>query len=493
MILFADGLSNNYEIEMLSRMLFPGLSLGDGMDISSLSENEDIIKTDAAETEEFAALSVVIRKNGQSYSEEKQLQIGDSKEYIRELARMLYRCALESGVKELRWGTLTGVRPIKLFHNLAAQGYTEQQANEIMKQNFLISDEMAALAQQIRRTENEINQKSEPMGFSLYISIPFCPQRCSYCSFVSQSIEKMRHLIDPYVDKLCCEIAEFGEIAKNLGLKLHTVYFGGGTPTTLSPEQFTKVFEQIEKSFDLSQLLEYTVEAGRPDTIDRDKLVAIKKAGVTRLSVNPQTMNDDVLNNIGRKHSSQDVIDAFNLAREIGFDNINMDLIAGLPGDTSESFEHSLKRVLELDPDNITVHSLTLKRSSTLVEEGAAAENYRRAAETEQMVDIARKLITEKGYKPYYLYRQKNTVGSLDNTGYAKPGKEGLYNVFIMDETHTIFAAGAGAVTKLKAPYSDKIERIFNFKFPAEYLSRYEILQSRKERVTKFYEDTEQL
>jgi len=493
MILFAEGLSNNYEIEMLARMLFPGLSLGDSVDSSLIPEEQDMIKTNVFETEEFAELSASIRINGQEFCEDKKMKIGDIKEHIRELTRMLYRCAIKSGVKELRWGTLTGVRPIKLFHNLTAQGYSEQQANEMMKEKFFISDEMATLAQQVRRTEYEINQKSDPMGFSLYISIPFCPQRCSYCSFVSQSIEKMRHLIDPYVDMLCCEISEFGEIAKNLDLKLHTVYFGGGTPTTLSPAQFTKVFEQIEKSFDLSNILEYTVEAGRPDTIDRDKLVVIKKAGVTRLSVNPQTMNDDVLNNIGRKHSSQDVVEAFKLAREIGFDNINMDLIAGLPGDTPESFEHSLKRVLELDPDNITVHSLTLKRSSTLVEEGAAAENYRRAAETEQMVDIARKLITEKGYAPYYLYRQKNTVGGLDNTGYSKPGKEGLYNVFIMDETHTIFAAGAGAVTKLKAPNCDKIERIYNFKFPAEYLSRYEILRSRKERVTKFYEDTKQL
>jgi len=487
MTLYVCGLKSSYEIEMLSRMLFPGLKFA--AESEAPQEGEDYIKASVLRGDKLF-LEVTVNNGGTAFSKSCYMAAGsDEKERVRELSRMLYRCAIKSGREELRWGTLTGVRPIKLFHNLAAQGMTEQQANELLKGEFLISDEMAQLAQQIRRTEHAINQKSEPMGFSLYISIPFCPQRCSYCSFVSQAVDKMKGLIEPYVDKLCEEIAEFGVIANCIGLKLHTVYFGGGTPTTLSAEQLTRLFEQIENSFDLSSLLEYTVEAGRPDTIDRDKLVAIKNAGVTRLSINPQTMNDEVLKAVGRKHSSDDIVEAFKLARELGFDNINMDLIAGLPGDDPESFETSLKRVLELDPDNITVHALTLKRSSTLVEEGAAAENYRRSRETSIMVDTARQLIMQSGFKPYYLYRQKNTVGSLDNTGYAKPGKEGFYNIFIMDETHTIFAAGAGAVTKLKAPYSDNIERIYNFKFPTEYLSRYDILKQRKEGIKKFYQD----
>jgi len=488
MTLFTYGLKSSYEIEMLSRMFFPGLKFP--ADKDSLSENDDFIEAGINSDGENDTLNVVLKIDGQLFSETASvLTGGDEKESEKAICRMLYRCAVKSGARELRWGTLIGVRPIKLFHALAAKGLEEDEANRIMKRDYLISDEMASLAQQIRRTEYAINQMSEPMGFSLYISIPFCPQRCSYCSFVSQAVDKMKHLIGPYVEKLCEEIAEFGEIAKCIGLKLHTVYFGGGTPTTLSAEQLTRLFETIEQSFDLSNLMEYTVEAGRPDTIDREKLVAIKKAGVTRLSINPQTMNDEVLRVVGRRHSSEDIVKAFKLAREIGFDNINMDLIAGLPGDDPVSFEASLKRVLELDPDNITVHSLTLKRSSTLVEEGAAEENYRRSFETAVMVDTARRLITEKGYMPYYLYRQKNTVGSLDNTGYAKPGKEGLYNIFIMDETHTIFAAGAGAVTKLKAPYNSNIERIYNFKFPTEYLSRYNVLKERKTAITKFYSD----
>lgn len=494
MILFIKGLENNYEIEMLSRMFFPQLKLAEDRELSSLCENEDYLFANREITGESQQLCITLRRNGEVFSESGSMAADAAeREYNLALSRMLYRCAVKSGCDELRWGILTGIRPIKLFHALHAKGMTDSEINAEIKRSYLISDEMAALAQSVRKTEHEINKKSLPMGFSLYISIPFCPQRCSYCSFVSQAVDKMKHLIEPYVEQLCVELKEFGEIALKLGLTLQTVYFGGGTPTTLSAPQLTKLFETIADNFDLSNLLEYTVEAGRPDTIDRERLLAIKKAGVTRLSVNPQTMNDEVLKTVGRKHSSAEVVEAFKLAREIGFDNINMDLIAGLPGDTPESFESSLKRVLELNPDNITVHSLTLKRSSTLVEQGAAEENYRRREETAIMVDTARRLICDAGYLPYYLYRQKNTVGSLDNTGYAKPGKEGLYNIFIMDETHTILAAGAGAVTKLKAPFGDDIERIYNYKFPAEYISRYEILKQRKERVTGFYEDHKQV
>lgn len=492
MKLFIHGLENSYEIEMLSRMFFPLLSLGALSDFPD--ENDDYILAEREITGEKQCLCIKLHRNGVDFEESGFLSAdADEREYTLYLSRMLYRCCVKSGCDELRWGILTGIRPIKLFHALYSKGRTESEINAEIKRDYLISDEMAELAQKIRRTEHEINKMSVPMGFSLYVSIPFCPQRCSYCSFVSQSVDKMKHLIEPYVEQLCVELREFGETAKRLGLILQTIYFGGGTPTTLSAEQLTRLFEAIADSFDLSHLLEYTVEAGRPDTIDRERLIAIKNAGVTRLSVNPQTMNDNVLRAVGRRHSSQQVEEAFHLAREIGFDNINMDLIAGLPEDTPESFESSLKRVLALDPDNITVHSLTLKRSSTLVEQGAAKENYRRREETAKMVDTARRLICEAGYSPYYLYRQKNTVGSLDNTGYAKAGREGLYNIFIMDETHTILAAGAGAVTKLKAPYGQQIERIYNYKFPAEYIERYEILRQRKERVAGFYEDNKQV
>jgi len=249
------------------------------------------------------------------------------------------------------------------------------------------------------------------------------------------------------------------------------------------------LFDTIEEEFDLGGILEYTVEAGRPDTIDRERLLALKNAGVGRISVNPQTMNDRVLSDVGRKHTSKDIVAAYELAREIGFDSINMDLIAGLSDETPEEFLSSLDQVIALDPENITVHTLTLKRASTLSEEGAQEQYYRRRSEVTRMVDGARRKLASAGYEAYYLYRQKNTIGALDNTGYAKPGKEGCYNVFIMDETHTILACGAGAVTKLKAPYSDEIERIYNYKFPKEYIERFDEMLRRKEGIVKFYED----
>ncbi len=498
MILITRGFTHTYEIEMLARMLFPALSLMPPQALPGLDVAQDYLLAEmSADTTcggDDALLKVTLRRTGSLYTgqETSQLNIPE-KERVVALARILYRTALQSGCRALRWGVLTGIRPVKLFHALAAQGVPEQEANARLCARYLLSDEMAQLAQTVRRAEQKINDQSLPTGFSLYISIPFCPQRCSYCSFVSQSVDKLRPLVAPYVEQLCAEIAEIGQIVKRLGLTLQTVYFGGGTPTTLSAEQLTKIFLQISDAFDLSNLLEYTVEAGRPDTIDRERLLALKAAGVTRLSVNPQTMNDHVLSAVGRRHTAQQVVEAFELSREIGFESINMDLIAGLPGETPESFENSLKKVLALNPDNITVHTLTLKRASTLSEDPAAvARQYARHAEVAQMVDTARRLVCAAGYAPYYLYRQKNAVGSLDNTGYARPGKEGLYNVFIMDETHTILAAGAGAVTKLRAPYGEAIERIYNFKYPAEYLSRYQIVSNRKERVKQFYENDQQ-
>lgn len=494
MILMTRGFAHTYEIEMLARMLFPALSLASGEKLADLDAAQDYLLAEMAPCESGWVLQVTLQRGGSVYIDQDTSECDLSeKERVVALARILYTTAQKSGCRELRWGILTGIRPVKLFHTLAAQGLTEQEANAQLCERYLLNAEMAQLAQTIRRSEKQINDKSLPMGFSLYISIPFCPQRCSYCSFVSQSVEKMQHMVAPYVDQLCVELAEIGNVAKTLGLTLQTIYFGGGTPTTLSAEQLTKIFLQIAHAFDLSNLLEYTVEAGRPDTIDRERLLALKEAGVTRLSVNPQTMNDDVLSAVGRKHTAQQVVEAFELARAVGFESINMDLIAGLPGDTPESFENSLKKVLALNPDNITVHTLTLKRASTLAEDPqAVARQYARYAEVAQMVDTARRLICAAGYAPYYLYRQKNAVGSLDNTGYAMPGKEGLYNVFIMDETHTILAAGAGAVTKLRAPFGEDIERIYNFKYPAEYLSRYQMISNRKERVKQFYEDHKQ-
>lgn len=481
-----EGFAPYYELDALARMLFHAVTR-DQPDTPAATDGDRILITVSPERAAVVSLWVAEKQ----YTESLTLSpTAPEKALVAPLAQALYRLALESGRPPLRWGILTGIRPVKLFHQAAAAGLSPAETARQMQEKYLLSPEMVSLAQQIQTTEAAINAQSKPNGFSLYLSIPFCPQRCSYCSFVSQTVAQMRPLIPQYVDTLCREIRELGEIAASLGLELQTVYFGGGTPTTLSAGQLTQLFETVAASFDLSHLLEYTVEAGRPDTIDREKLLAIKAAGATRLSINPQSMNDSVLAAVGRKHDAAAIVEAFRLARELGFSCINMDLIAGLPTETVESFAASLERVLALSPENITVHTLTLKRSSTLAGAEDAIEHYARQQTVAAMVDHARERIMAAGFAPYYLYRQKNAIGSLDNTGYAKPGSEGLYNVFIMDETHTILAAGAGAVTKLRDPAADRIERIYNYKYPKEYLEGFAALRERKERVTAFYEAT---
>lgn len=402
------------------------------------------------------------------------------------LATCLFDCFKDATGYAPEWGLLTGVRPAKLYSKLLSN-LGKTAADTYFRDTLFVSDEKISLCAETVEPEEEIVAKNRPDSFSLYVSVPFCPSRCSYCSFVSHSVDKAGKLVDGYVELLCKEIEQTGEIAKNLGLALETVYIGGGTPVALSAEQLSRVMQTINDNFDLTGITEYTVEAGRPDAIDRDKLLAIKNGGATRISVNPQTMNDSVLEEIGRKHTAAQTIEAFRLARSLGFDNINMDLIAGLPTDTFESFKNTLETLLELDPESITVHSLSIKKASNISRENTLPE-IDAGKVASQMVRYARARLTEKGIVPYYMYRQSKTVGNLENVGYAKKGYEGLYNVYIMDETHTILACGASAVTKLREPSGDLIERIFNFKYPYEYISRFEEMISRKDGITSFYE-----
>ena len=293
-----------------------------------------------------------------------------------------------------------------------------------------------------------------------------------------------RALVQPYVDKLCAELTAIRETADRCGLHIRTFYIGGGTPTSLSAAQLEQLMSHIAKTFDLAKLDEYTVEAGRPDCTDAEKLRIIKKYGATRISINPQTFSDQVLQNIGRRHTAQDIIDCFAAARAAGHKNINMDLIAGLPGDTVEGFEASLRQAIALDPENITVHTLTLKRASNIVVEHRAADY----ADVAAMLGKC-SLLADAGYRPYYMYRQKGTLQNLENIGWAKPGFECLYNIYIMEEVHTILSAGAGGSTKLVIPGQrrGKIERIFNFKYPTEYIDRFAELLDRKKAVEDFY------
>ena len=353
-----------------------------------------------------------------------------------------------------------------------------------MKDKYYISERKSKLAYNTAINQLPILRSLTSKKVGIYVSIPFCNTRCSYCSFVSHSIESAKKLIPDYIYYLCKEIETVSELVKKYNLTIDTIYFGGGTPTSLEDFQLRTIMEKVQNCFDLSQIREYCVEAGRPDTITKSKLEVIKRLGADRISVNPQTFNDSVLETIGRKHTSKQTIDAFNLAREIGFENINMDLIAGLPTDTLESFKHTLDVVNMLNPDAVTIHTLTLKRSSTLFENQVGRDNVNNPVSA--MVDYSVENLTQNGYLPYYMYRQKNTAENLENVGYARKGKESLYNVYIMDEVQTILGVGAGASTKLVDGEHD-INRVHNYKFPYEYIGRFEDLMTKRNSIEEFF------
>lgn len=380
---------------------------------------------------------------------------------------------------------VTGIRPVKKVNELLERGLGKAEIFSALKEKYFVSDEKLELAYRTAVTQADALKALDKRSYSLYVSIPFCPSRCSYCSFVSHSIESAgaKKLLPDYVKKLCEEIAQTAEIAEELGLRLDTIYIGGGTPTALSAEQLEAVMSAVKKNFDISKIREYTVEAGRSDTITEKKLEIIRDFGATRISVNPQTMNDSVLEAIGRRHTAKDVVSAFEAARRLGFGNINMDVIAGLPTDTPESFARTVETLCGLDPESITIHTLTVKRSSKLFSE----EERRVDGRVSEMVDFGQKYLLEKGYLPYYLYRQKNTVDNLENVGFAKAGYECLYNIYIMEEAQTILAAGAGGSTKLVNTETGKIERLFNYKFPYEYISRYDKMIAKKDGIVKFF------
>ncbi len=474
MILVIDSHPYRYEAEALCRMFLRGreLKIFEGADIPE----EDFIYTGVFGDE----ISVRVRMDGKDLSAKAETDEGKATK----MEYLLYGILSEITGLSPKWGTLTGIRPVKLALQMMDKGISSEEIRKKFREERLVSEEKLDLLLSTAEHEKEIRSLSKPESVSMYISIPFCPSRCSYCSFTSHAIEKAAKLIPQYVDLLCEELRDTAVLMEELGLRLETVYMGGGTPTVLSPEQMDRVLSTVRSSFDFGGVRELTVEAGRPDTITAEKLEVMKKNGVDRISINPQTMDDGVLELIGRKHTAKDVVDAFKMARSFGFDNINMDLISGLPGDDFDKFRRTIDSVLGLDPENITLHTLTVKRSANLVND---ARNML-SRTVDEMNEHAFRCFDEAGYYPYYLYRQKGTVEGLENTGFCKPGKEGIYNVFIMDETHSILATGAGGVTKMKDPHGPKIERIFNFKVPYEYIDRFDLMNERKEQVKDFYE-----
>lgn len=416
----------------------------------------------------------------------KSVEISDNDDGAHEISLLIYHLLSEMTGFYPSWGILYGVRPARLMHATVEAIGQEQAKKKFLAD--LVDEKKVNLAFEVMQHENKLIALSKDNSFSLYISIPFCPTRCSYCSFVSHSIQNAKDLIAPYVDLLCEEIVATGKIASDLGLNLETVYFGGGTPTTLTHEQLDKIMNTIECSFDLSTVREYTVEAGRPDTVTRAKLETLKAHNVDRISINPQTFNDSVLEHIGRKHTSKQTIEAYKLACEIGFDNINMDFIAGLNTDTLESFKMSIDKAVELGAESITVHNLALKSGAYLVTENEYYDlSLKKMAN--DMVDYSYDKLYGNGYYPYYMYRQSKSLGNLENVGWCKDGMDCMYNVYMMDETHTVLACGAGAVTKLKNPKTAHIDRIYNYKYPYEYINDFAEMLNRKKQIVNFYNE----
>ena len=474
-----------FEIENICRLFFPLVRLRVAGEAAG---DDEIIATSMREDAQGAVLSASWRYKGEEFDGARHVR-GSHPDYCaqceRQLAAALYDVLTQATGRRPPWGILTGVRPGKLYRRLSEEA-GEAHARRYFADELLVREDKIELCSKVAAEEKPILAACAPDSFSLYVSVPFCPTRCAYCSFVSHSIEgsAAKKLVAPYVELLRRELEATGVLANRLGLKLMTVYIGGGTPTALDAAQLAAVMGTIRDSFNVPADTEYTVEAGRPDTVTPEKLAAMLEGGANRVSVNPQTMRDGVLRAIGRAHTAAQTVDAYELARRAGFRNINMDLIAGLPADDADGFRRSLDTVLALGPESVTVHTLTLKRASRLFQEGAAGL----PDDVESMIDYAGAALPAAGYAPYYLYRQSRTPGSAENVGWARPGRQSRYNIYMMDETHTVLAAGASAVTKLRNPFGDEIERIFNFKYPYEYVDSFAQILARKEKVTYIYE-----
>ncbi len=424
-----------------------------------------------------ALLSCCMEKDGSSAAEDAHALRKENKDRLK---YALYKLLVKLTGRTLPWGNLTGIRPAKLAMAMIESGMKNTEAAKEMRERYLVSPEKTALAITIANREREILKDIDyENGYSLYVGIPFCPSICLYCSFSSYPLKQWKDRVELYLDALCREIRAVARLMKEKGRKLDTIYIGGGTPTTLEPEQLIRLFDALGESFGYEGLAEFTVEAGRPDSITREKLEAVRKYPVTRISVNPQTMNQVTLDIIGRKHTVGETRRAFALARECGFDNINMDLIVGLPGEDRSMVEHTLSEVKTLGPDSITVHSLAVKRAARL---NIFRDRYQEMTfeNNQEIMDMTMKTAYEMGMGPYYLYRQKNMKGNFENVGYAKVDKAGIYNILIMEEKQPIIALGAGGSSKLVFDHGKRIERVENVKDVSNYISRIDEMIERK-------------
>lgn len=401
--------------------------------------------------------------------------------YTTTCAKSFCRAAKQIKDVPLPWGVMSGIRPAKNIRALLKSGMSADEVREFVKNVYEVTEPKLRLAFEVAENEEKILAGNSENAVSLYIGIPFCPTRCLYCSFVSTDMRVSGKYIGEFVHLLCREIEKTAGVMEKMGVYAECIYIGGGTPTSLSAEQIRQIMNCINKNLDLSKLREFTFEAGRADTVTEEKLRAAFEGGADRISINPQTMHAVTLEKVGRTHTPSDVKNAFALARKVGFKNINMDLIAGLPDETVDMFKYSLDEIIKLDPENITVHTMCIKRAAKL---DIASNDAVHANQVSDMLEYTRECMQRTGRVPYYMYRQKNILGNLENVGYAKEGYMGIYNVKIMEEVQTIIALGGGGTTKVVK--GDRIERIFNFKDPSEYIRRFDEILARKDEIAGF-------
>lgn len=491
-----------YDVQGLCKSFYPSaqIVIKDWERAAVISgEPEILLQIELAED----YVEVTAHREGVSKQRRAQTPKDNRRGYKNVLKKLLYELLSEMTGKQLPWGTLTGVRPTKLVMERLEIGESRADIDAYMKEHYFCSKEKITLGYEISKKELEIlNAIDYKNGYSLYVGIPFCPTRCSYCSFPSYPMGEFGDLVERYLEALFQEISYVA--SKSWNKRLSTIYVGGGTPTTLSAKQLERLLRHIKQCCPMEHVVEFTVEAGRPDSITREKLEVMKQEGVTRISINPQTMNQETLERIGRKHTVEDVERVFAMARKVGHDNINMDLIIGLPGENSQALRQTLSRIEKLDPENLTVHSLVLKRAARLnterVNEASCKsdqtkEEMELVGETAVMSEISAKYAAAHGYEPYYMYRQKNATGtdsdSRENIGYAKPGTECIYNILIMEEKQTILAVGAGASSKFLLPKAKKkIARVENVKSVTDYIQRIDEMIERKEHFWVKNSDT---
>lgn len=489
-IKYTDKFDFEYDIQGIIRSFYPGEEMytdktekiDEARLILECNFNIKVLKLSLYERAENEFSKDVLKL---MESEQFDAAVSEDGEYDRKetkniLKRKLYDMFHNYSGKDLLWGTLSGIRPTKITSELLENGMSDDEAVCFMKKNYYLSDIKAKESVKISRNECNILSKIDyKNGYSLYIGIPFCPSTCLYCSFTSNPLSKFRNKIDDYLEALCKEIDFCKEAFSHK--RISTIYVGGGTPTTLEPYQLEKLLCKVADCFDISKLYEFTVEAGRPDSITREKLAVIKKYGVTRISINPQTMKDETLRIIGRHHTVEQFLEAYKMAREEGFDNINMDFILGLPDENAEDIRYNMKMVEEMKPDSLTIHSLALKRAARL---NIFKDRYKDYAfeNSEEIMGITKETAKRLNLEPYYLYRQKNMTGNLENVGYAAKTKEGIYNILIMEEKQTIVACGAGASTKMVFPDGKRIERIENVKDVDLYIEKIDDMIERKKK-----------